>query len=94
MSINKSSNSMKSDRIHNALVLANTVQCRRENLGMSIERAADLAGMTVSQWFALEGGWVPTSFDFLRAVAETLELGYMQLTFLAEISEYNQINPV
>jgi hypothetical protein len=60
---------------------------------MSVERAADLAGMTVSQWFALEGGWVP-GFDVLRAIAETLELGYMQLTFLAEVSKYNQSKPV
>ena len=85
-----SSKSTKSDRAQNALTLAKTVQRRRENLGMSIERAADLAGMTVSQWFALESGWVPGSFDVLRAVAETLELGYMQLTFLAEISSNNQ----
>jgi transcriptional regulator with XRE-family HTH domain len=88
-----SSKTTKSDRIQNALALANTVQRRRENLGMSVERAADLAGMTVSQWFALEGGWVP-GFGVLRALAETLELGYMQVTFLAEISSYNQSKPV
>jgi transcriptional regulator with XRE-family HTH domain len=93
MSILKSGKSMKSGRIQNALALANTIQRRRQNLQMSVERAADLAGMTVSQWFALEGGWVP-GFDVLRAIAETLELGYMQLTFLAEVSKYNQSKPV
>jgi len=93
MSILKSGKSMKSGRIQNALALAYTIQRRRQNLQMSVERAADLAGMTVSQWFALEGGWVP-GFDVLRAIAETLELGYMQLTFLAEVSKYNQSKPV
>jgi transcriptional regulator with XRE-family HTH domain len=84
----------KSDRIQAALALANCVQRRRENLQMSMERAADLAGMRLSQWFALETGWVPDTLDVLRAVAETLEVGYLQLSCLAEVSQYNQIKPV
>jgi hypothetical protein len=87
-------NPTKPDRVRNALALANCVQRRRQNLGMSIERAADLAGMRLSQWFALETGWVPNTLDVLRAVADTLELGYLQLSFLAEISEFNQTKPV
>ena len=96
MSMIKSGNpTKKSDRIHNALALANTVQRRRQNLGMSVERAADLAGMQVSEWCALESGcWVPGTVTVLRAVADTLELGYLLLAFLAEISEYNQTNLV
>jgi transcriptional regulator with XRE-family HTH domain len=85
---------VKSNRTEASLTLAKCVQRRRENLGMSVERAADLAGMKVSEWCALEAGWVPDAFDVLRAVADTLELGYLQLSFLAEISQYNQINPV
>jgi len=84
----------KSDRIQAALALANCVQRRRQNLGMSIECAADLAGMRVSEWCALETGWVPDTLGILRAVADTLELGYVQLSFLAEISESSQIKPV
>jgi hypothetical protein len=94
MSMIKSSNSVKSDRIEASLTLAECVQRRRENLQMSVERAAELAGMQVSEWRALEAGWVPDGFNVLRSVAETLELGYIQLTFLAEISQFNQINPV
>ena len=95
MSIVEMTNKLtKSDRIHNALALANCVQRRRENLHMSIERAADLAGMQFSAWFALEAGWVPDALDVLRAVAETLEVGYLQLSCLAEVSKYNQIKPV
>jgi hypothetical protein len=84
----------KSDRIQAALALANCVQRRRQNLGMSIERAADLSGMQVFEWCALEAGWVPDSFCVLRAVAELLGLGWLQLSFLAEISEFNRSNPV
>ncbi len=95
MSMYKSTNKRtKSDRIRNALALANTVQRRRENLGMSIERAADLADMKVSEWCALEAGWVPDTLGVLRAVADTLDLGYLQLAFLAEVSDYNQSTPV
>jgi hypothetical protein len=95
MSITKMTNKpTKSDRIQAALALANCVQRRRQNLGMSIERAADLAGMRVSEWCALETGWVPDTLGILQAVAGTLELGYLQLSFLAEMSQYNQITPV
>jgi hypothetical protein len=94
MSMTKSANqSKKSARIQAALSLANTVQRQRQNLGMSVERAAGLAGMQVSGWCALEAGWVPGTPGVLRAVADTLELGYSQLSFLAEISEFNQIDP-
>ena len=80
MSILKMTNKpTKSDRARNALALANTVQRRRESLHMSIEGAADLAGMQVSEWCALEAGWVPDALDVLRAVADTLELGYLHL---------------
>jgi transcriptional regulator with XRE-family HTH domain len=94
MSMRKSTNkTVKSNRIEASLTLAKCVQRRRENLGMSVERAADLAGMKVCQWCALEAGWVPDSC-VLCAVAETLDLGCLQLSFLAEISACNQINPV
>jgi len=60
MSMPKSTNqTMKSSRIQASLTLANTGQRSRENLGMPIERAADLAGMQISEWGALEAGWVP-----------------------------------
>jgi transcriptional regulator with XRE-family HTH domain len=88
MSITKlTDNPMKPCRFHHAFSLGNTVQRRRLNLGMSVERAADLAGMEVSQWCALEAGWVPNTLCILRAVADTLELNALQLSFLAEISQ-------
>jgi len=94
MGMTQSANqSKKSTRIQAALSLVNTVQRRRQNLEMSVERAADLAGIQVSEWCALEAGWVPGTPGVLRAVADTLELGYSQLSFFAEISEFNQIDP-
>ena len=33
-------------------------------------------------------------FCVLSAIAQTLDLGYLQLSFLAEVSRYNQIKPV
>lgn len=75
------------------MALASTVQRRRQNLGMSVESAADLCGLQVSEWCALETGWVPDKC-VLSAVAQTLDVGYLQLSFLAEVSRYNQIKPV
>jgi transcriptional regulator with XRE-family HTH domain len=95
MSIVKSTNkTVKPNRIHNALALASMVRRRRQNLGMSVERAADLSGLQVSEWRALETGWAPDKFCVLSAVAQTLDVGYLRLSFLAEVSRYNQIKPV
>lgn len=88
MSMTKlTANPMKSCRFHHNFSLGNTVQRRRMSLGMSVERTADLAGMQVSEWCALEDGWVPDTLCILRAVADTLELNALQLSFLAEISQ-------
>ena len=42
-----------------AMLLARCIRHRREELGLSVERAAELSGMVVSDWYALEAGWVP-----------------------------------
>jgi transcriptional regulator with XRE-family HTH domain len=41
---------------------------------MSVEEAAGLSGMTVSEWMAIEDGHVPQDLDRLRAISATLEL--------------------
>jgi hypothetical protein len=41
---------------------------------MSIEEAAGLSGMQVSEWMAIEDGHVPREVDRLRAMAATLEI--------------------
>ena len=73
------------------MLLARCVRHRREELGLSIERAAELSGMVGSEWYALEAGWVPDDESgLLRAIAGTLESGYLNLSFIAEVSRYNQ----
>ncbi len=80
------------NRIHLALWLSRYVQQQREAMGMSVQEAAFISGIEVSRWCALEGGWVPADEDqVLRSVAETLEVSYLQVSLLAEISRHNQL---
>ena len=39
--------------------LTRYIRQRRKELGLTQERAAELAGMELSQWCALESGWAP-----------------------------------
>ena len=74
-----------------AMLLARNVRRRREELGLSVNRAAELSGMETSDWYALEGGWVPTvESGLLDSIAGTLEACHIQLPLTAEISRYNQ----
>ena len=54
----------------------------RENrlkAGLSVEEAARLSGMEVSQWAAMEEGCVPQTTDQLHSIAGTLEISYDRL---------------
>ena len=74
-----------------ALLLARCVRRRRGELGLSIERAAELSGMEISEWCALEAGCVPDDESkLLWSIAGALESGYLNLLFIAEVSRYNQ----
>jgi hypothetical protein len=73
------------------LMLASYIRRRRQAMAMSVERAAELTGIKTSDWCVLEAGWVPEDESkLLQAVASTLEIGYLQLSFIAEASRYNQ----
>ena len=48
----------------------------RNQANMSVEEAAALSGMTISEWMAIEDGHVPQQMDRLRAIAATLELSW------------------
>ena len=74
-----------------AMLLARNVRRRREELGLSVKRAAELSGMETSDWYALEAGWVPTvESGLLDSIAGALEACHIQLPLMAEISRYNQ----
>jgi transcriptional regulator with XRE-family HTH domain len=51
----------------------------RQNAGLSIEEAARLSGMEVSEWAAIEEGHVPQETNRLRAMAAALEISYDRL---------------
>jgi hypothetical protein len=72
-------------------LLGAAVQCRREQLALSIDRAAELAGLESFLWFGLEeGAWVPEDEATLRAIADALEGSYAQVSFLALVSRHNR----
>ena len=52
------------------------IQGRRNEINMSVEEAAGLSGMTLSEWAAIELGHVPQQLDRLRAISATLELSW------------------
>lgn len=72
-----------------ASALARYIRRRRTELGMTIEQAAKLAGMEISGWMSIEAGWVPEDRE-LSPVAEVLEVGVLQLSFLALVARCNR----
>lgn len=80
--------SMFTDQI-NRPPLAVAVRDRRHELGLSLPAAAELAGMTVSRWLALEAGtWIPAERSDMRAIADTLEGNVTVVSMLAFFSQY------
>jgi len=66
--------------------LAHYTSTRREHLGLTVAQAAELSGLELSQWCALEDGWVPESLSTVRAIAATLRVRWTEYhvaTFLA-----------
>src|SRR5215469_3392032 len=57
----------------------------RQNIGLSIEEAAHLSGMEVSEWTAIEDGYVPQTTSQLRSIAGTLEISYDRLLNLVPL---------
>jgi len=79
------------ERANMAMLFACSVRRRREALGLSVRRAAELSGMEASEWYALEAGWVPTiESGLLDAIAGTLQSCHIAVPLIAEISRYNQ----
>jgi hypothetical protein len=59
------------------------IEKTREAGGRSVEEAACLAWMEVSQWAAVEAGYVPADSTQLRSMAGALELSFEKIARLA-----------
>ena len=74
------------DRLWHAMALARYSRRRREELDLTVEAAAQLAGLEVSEWTSLEEGWIPEDLRTLRSLAGALRVRWMdyhRLAFLA-----------
>lgn len=56
------------------------IQSSRNEAGLSIEEAARLSGMQISEWMAIEDGHVPQDTDRLRAMAAAMEISFDRIT--------------
>ncbi len=78
---------------HFSRLLAFYVERRRGNLNLTAEAAARLAGMELSQWDALESGWVPEDPAQLRAIAAVLENSEEDIVSIAVTTRHYQGPP-
>jgi transcriptional regulator with XRE-family HTH domain len=78
---------MEGDDYSCKLLLAKFIRQRRQQLGISVERAAELTGIVALQWAAIEAGWVPDpGSNYLYSIAGALEVNTRSLVRLADIS--------
>lgn len=68
------------------LLLSRSVRQRREDLGLTITRASELAGMAFSEWCALESGWIPSDRATLHAIRATLTTGFHDFYVILQMS--------
>ena len=63
-------------------IFADAIRETRQDLGLSVEDIAKLAGMETSEWAAIEAGYVPIRTARLRSMAGALEVRYDRLIML------------
>ena len=62
------------DRVHYVHLVGRIVRDRRRALRLTVAQAAELTGVTTSEWIALEAGYVPEERKMIRTISETLEV--------------------
>lgn len=70
------------------LPLSRYVCQRREDLGLTIAKAAQLAGISFSEWCALESGWMPHDPATLHAIRATLKAGFHDFYAIVQMSQF------
>jgi len=80
---NTPSTANETDRFQGASAVARYTRSRREQLGLTIARTADLSGLEQLQWVALEDGWLPEKLAMIRVIATTLQVRWSDYDLLA-----------
>ena len=57
---------------------------------MTVARAAELSGLALSEWGALEAGWVPEDRKVHHAIAGALQVDLSNIGILADIAIHHQ----
>ena len=65
-----------------ANIFAGGIRQARQACKLSVEQAAEVAGMETSEWAAIEAGQVPPTTIQLHSMAGTLEISYDRLSNL------------
>lgn len=80
------SNRSGSNRVFYAHLFARLVRGRRREVGLGVDQAAELAGITSSQWISIEAGWVPRDYKMIRAISATLQVRDTELQVASILS--------
>lgn len=57
---------------------------------MTVPQAAKLSGLELSEWYALDVGWVPEDRKVQHAIADTLQVDISNVAILADIAINHQ----
>jgi transcriptional regulator with XRE-family HTH domain len=66
-----------------SLLFGRSICETRRSVGLSLEEAARLSGMQVSEWLAIEAGYAPQDVNRLRAVAGAMETSFDRIAMAA-----------
>jgi transcriptional regulator with XRE-family HTH domain len=90
MSNTRSARRAADNRLWYASAFARYAKDRRGQLSLSVEEAAELSGLKLCEWAAIETGWVPTDPTVIRAIAATLQVRWSDLELLAIVARCAQ----
>ena len=64
-----------------ARVFGRFIKCGREKAGLSVENAAELAGIDARNWLAMEtGAWLPATRQQVQFIAAALDIDWPTMT--------------
>lgn len=78
------------DRIFYTHLFGRLVRDRRRKLNLTVDQAAELTGITSSEWIAIEAGYVPQEYKMVRTISETLSVRTSDLLMASIMSTLAQ----